>query len=64
MLDPITTKLLKEVLSVISKPLLNIVNSLFHLGHAPKTFKLAVKKKKKQTDLKSDIMSTILGLIK
>ncbi|XDV21738.1 hypothetical protein PO909_026762 [Leuciscus waleckii] len=48
MLDPIPTKLLKEM-----HPLLNIINSSLSLGYVPKTFKLAMIKplvKKTQLD--------------
>ena len=53
LLDPIPTKLLKEVLPVVEEPLLNIINSSLSLGYVPKTFKLAVIKpliKKPQLD--------------
>ncbi len=53
MLDPIPTKLLKEVFPVISEPLLNIINSSLSLGHVPRNFKMAVIKpliKKPQLD--------------
>ncbi len=52
LLDPVPTKLLKE-LPVAEEPLLNIINSLLSLGHIPKPFKLAVIKpliKKPQLD--------------
>uniref|UniRef100_A0A8C2JFA8 Reverse transcriptase domain-containing protein n=1 Tax=Cyprinus carpio TaxID=7962 RepID=A0A8C2JFA8_CYPCA len=52
LLDPVPTKLLKELLPVAEKLLLNIINSL-SLGHVPKPFKLAVIKpliKKPQID--------------
>ncbi len=52
LLDPVPTKLLKE-LPVAEEPLLNIINSSLSLGHIPKTFKLAVIKpliKKPQLD--------------
>uniref|UniRef100_A0A8C1ETF6 Reverse transcriptase domain-containing protein n=1 Tax=Cyprinus carpio carpio TaxID=630221 RepID=A0A8C1ETF6_CYPCA len=42
LLDPVPTKLLKELLPVAEKPLLNIINSSLSLGHVPKPFKLAV----------------------
>ena len=38
LLDPIPTKLLKEVLPVVEEPLLNIINSSLTLGHVPRTF--------------------------
>ncbi len=44
LLDPVPTKLLKELLPVAEEPLLNIINSSLSLGHAPKPFKLAVIK--------------------
>ena len=53
MLDPIPTKLLKEMLPEVIDPLLNIVNSSLSLGYVPKTFKLAIIKpliKKPQLD--------------
>ena len=54
LLDPIPTKLLKEVLPVVVEaPLLNIINSSLSLGHVPRIFKLAVIKpliKKPQLD--------------
>uniref|UniRef100_A0A8C1AYS3 Reverse transcriptase domain-containing protein n=1 Tax=Cyprinus carpio carpio TaxID=630221 RepID=A0A8C1AYS3_CYPCA len=53
LLDPVPTKLLKELLPVAEKPLLNIINSSLSLGHVPKQFKLAVIKpliKKPQLD--------------
>ncbi len=43
LLDPVPTKLLKELLPVAEEPLLNIISSL-SLGHVPKPFKLAVIK--------------------
>ncbi len=52
LLDPLPTKLLKE-LPVAEEPLLNIINSSLSLGHVPKPFKLAVIKpliKKPQLD--------------
>uniref|UniRef100_A0A8C1CZ15 Reverse transcriptase domain-containing protein n=1 Tax=Cyprinus carpio carpio TaxID=630221 RepID=A0A8C1CZ15_CYPCA len=55
MLDPIPSKLLKEVLPEVIDPLLTIINSSLLLGHVPKTFKLAVIKpliKKTQLDPK------------
>ncbi|XP_056593208.1 uncharacterized protein LOC130412099 isoform X1 [Triplophysa dalaica] len=42
MLDPIPTKLLKEMLPEIIDPLLSIINSSLTLGHVPKAFKVAV----------------------
>lgn len=53
MLDPIPTKLLKEVLPEVIDPLLSIINSSMSLGYVPKMFKLAVIKpliKKPQLD--------------
>uniref|UniRef100_A0A9J7ZN32 Reverse transcriptase domain-containing protein n=1 Tax=Cyprinus carpio carpio TaxID=630221 RepID=A0A9J7ZN32_CYPCA len=53
LLDPVPTKLLKELLPVTEKPLLNIINSSLSLGHVPKPFKLAIIKpliKKPQLD--------------
>ncbi len=44
LLDPVPTKLLKELLPVLEEPLLNIINSSLSLGHVPKPFKLAVIK--------------------
>ncbi len=44
LLDPVPTKLLKELLPVAEEPLLNIINSSLSLGHVPKSFKLAVFK--------------------
>ncbi len=44
MLDPIPSKLLKEVLPEVMDPLLAIINSSLSLGYVPKTFKLAVIK--------------------
>uniref|UniRef100_A0A3B1JTA7 Reverse transcriptase domain-containing protein n=1 Tax=Astyanax mexicanus TaxID=7994 RepID=A0A3B1JTA7_ASTMX len=43
-LDAVPTKLLKQVLPDIIKPLLMIVNSSLTLGHVPKAFKTAVIK--------------------
>ncbi len=43
-LDPVHTKLLKELLPVAEEPVLNIINSSFSLGHVPKPFKLVVIK--------------------
>ncbi len=42
MLDPIPSKLLKEVLPEVIDPLLAIINSSLSLGYVPKNFKLAV----------------------
>jgi len=39
LLDPIPTKLLKELLPAVEEPLLNIINSSLSLGHVPKIFK-------------------------
>ncbi len=53
MLDPIPSKLLKDVLSEVIDPLFAIINSSLSLGYVPKTFKLAVIKpliKKPQLD--------------
>uniref|UniRef100_A0A8C1YN93 Reverse transcriptase domain-containing protein n=1 Tax=Cyprinus carpio TaxID=7962 RepID=A0A8C1YN93_CYPCA len=53
LLDPVPTKLLKKLLPVAEKLLLNIINSSLSLGHVPKPFKLAVIKpliKKPQLD--------------
>ncbi len=53
LLDPVPTKLLKELSPVAEEPLLNIINSSLSLGHFPKPFKLAVIKplfKKPQLD--------------
>ncbi len=44
LLDPVPTKLLKELLPVAEELLLNIINSLLSLGHVPKPFKLVVIK--------------------
>ncbi len=55
MLDPIPSKLLKEVLPEVIDPLLVIINSSLSLGYVPKNFKLAVIKpliKKPQLDPK------------
>ncbi len=55
MLDPIPSKLLKELLPEVIDPLLAIINSSLSLGYVPKTFKLAVVKpliKKLQLDPK------------
>ncbi len=35
LLDPVPTKLLKELLPVAEEPLLNIINSSLSLGHVP-----------------------------
>jgi len=42
MLDPIPTKLLKEMLPEVNDPLLNFIHSSLSLGYVPTTFKLAV----------------------
>jgi len=43
MLDPIPTKLLKEMFPEVIDPLLNIIHSSLPLGgYVPKTFKLAM----------------------
>ncbi len=55
MLDPIPSKILKEVLPEVIDPLLAIINSSLSLGYVPKTFTLAVIKpliKKTQLDPK------------
>ncbi len=55
MLDPISSKLLKEVLPEVIDPLLAIINLSLSWGYVPKTFKLAVIKpliKKTQPDPK------------
>ncbi len=55
MLDPIPSKLLKEVLPEVIDPLLAIINSSLSLGYVPKNFKMAVIKpliKKPQLDPK------------
>ncbi len=55
MLDPIPSKLLKEVLPEVIDPLLAIINLSLSLGYVPKSFKLAVIKhliKKPQLDPK------------
>ncbi len=44
LLDPVPTKLLKELLPVAEEPLLNIINSSLSLGYVPKPFKLEVIK--------------------
>ncbi len=76
LLDPVPTKLLKELLPVAEEPLLNIINSSLSLGHVPKPFKLAVIKpliKKPKLDpcelanyrpiSNLPFMSNILGLV-
>ncbi|KAI2647061.1 hypothetical protein H4Q32_027533 [Labeo rohita] len=53
MLDPIPSRLLKDLLPDLIDPLLNIINSSLSLGYVPKTFKLAAIKpliKKPQLD--------------
>ncbi len=58
MLDPIPSKLLKEVLPEVIDPLLAIINSSLSLGYVPKNFKLAVIKpliKKPQLDPKDQV---------
>ncbi len=55
MLDPIPSKLLKELFPEVIDPLLAFINSSLSLGYVPKTFKLAVIKsliKKPQLDPK------------
>ncbi len=57
MLDPIPSKLLKELLPEVIDPLLAIINSSLSLGYVPKTFKLSVIKpliKKTQLDPKDN----------
>ncbi len=44
LLDPVHSKLLKELLPVAEEPLLNIFNSSLSLGHVLKPLKLAVIK--------------------
>ncbi len=44
MLDPIPSKLIKEVLPEVIDPILAIINSSLSLRYVPKTFKLAVIK--------------------
>jgi len=51
MLDPITTKVLKEMLPEVIDPLLNIINSSLSLGYVLKTFRLAVIKVGKKSNL-------------
>ncbi len=58
--DPVPSKLLKEVLPEVIDPLLAIINSSLSLGYVPKTFKLAVIKpliKKTQLDPKDLVNS-------
>ncbi len=58
MLDPITSKLLKEVLPEVIDPILAIINLSLSLGYFHKTFKLAVIKpliKKTQLDPKDQV---------
>ncbi len=43
-LEPIPSKLLKEVLPEVIYPILAIINSSLSLGYVPKTFKLSVIK--------------------
>ncbi|KAI2647176.1 RNA-directed DNA polymerase from mobile element jockey [Labeo rohita] len=53
MLDPIPSRLLKDLLPDLTDPLLNIINVSLSLGYVPKTFKLAAIKpliKKPQLD--------------
>ncbi len=53
LLDPVPTKLLRELSPVAEEPLLNTMNSSLSLGHVPKPFKLVVIKplfKKPQID--------------
>lgn len=44
LLDPIPTKLLKEVLPQINKPILTIINQSLTTGYVPQSFKVAVIK--------------------
>ncbi len=44
LLEPVPTKLLKELLLVAEEPLLNIINPSLSLDHVPKPFKLSVIK--------------------
>ncbi len=44
MLDPIPSKLLKEVLPEVIDPLLAIINSSLSLGYVPKNLSLSLKK--------------------
>ncbi len=44
MLDPIPSKLLKDVIPEVIDPLLTIIHLSLSLGYVPKTFKLAVIK--------------------
>ncbi len=57
MLDPIPSKLLKEVFPEFIDPILAIINLSLSLGYVPKTFKLAVIKPliKKNHNLNPDI---------
>ncbi len=56
MLDPIPSKLLKEVLPEVIDPLLAIINSSLSLAYVPKTFKLAViKASHKKTQLEPKV---------
>nr|XP_055040786.1 uncharacterized protein LOC129427980 [Misgurnus anguillicaudatus] len=41
-LDPVPTKLLKEVFPIVSNPVLNVFNASLELGYVPSAFKLAV----------------------
>jgi len=64
MLDPIPTKLLKEMLPDILDPLLNIINSFLSLGYVTETFKLAMIKslvKKMELD-HTELVRPILNL--
>ncbi len=56
MLHLITSKLLKEVLSEVIDPLLDIINLSLSLGYVPKTFKLvAIKPLNKKHNLTPNI---------
>ena len=47
-LDPIPTKLLKELLPVLGPPMLNIINGSLSTGCVPNSLKVAVIKKEKE----------------
>ena len=57
LLDPIPTMLLKELLTVIEIPLLNIVNASLVCGHIPQTLKLVVIKPLKKPNLDVNVLS-------
>ncbi len=66
MLDPIPSKLLKEVFPEFIDPILAIINLSLSLGYVPKTFKLAVIKpliKKKQTCVCLPYLTHLIPLI-